>query len=126
MLLKKEDIEKARQIKEFLEGNYNCRYGYQCLAKKYAMNKNKLKLAFAAVTNDTIHAYVTKVRIEQAKRLLATSDLNMESIAESVGLDRSNFNIQFKKFTGRTPSEWRSHQLPELNLVYEDLKFSHK
>jgi transcriptional regulator GlxA family with amidase domain len=107
MHLKKEDLEKAKQIQHFLEENYQQRFDYQYLAKKFAMNKNKLKQAFTAVTNDTIHAYVTKVRIEQAKKLLATTNLNMESIAEKVGLDRSNFNIQFKKATGQTPSGWR-------------------
>ena len=108
MQLNKEDLEKAKEIQEFLEANYQQRYGYQYLVKKFAVNRNKLKLAFATVTNDTIHAYLTKVRIEHAKKLLETTNLNIESIAESVGLDRSNFNIQFKKATGQTPSGWRN------------------
>jgi AraC-like DNA-binding protein len=107
MQLKKEDLEKAKEIRAFLEANYQQHYGYQYLVKKFAMNTNKLKLAFAAVTHDTIHAYVTRVRIEHAKKLLVTTNLNIESIAESVGLYKSNFNIQFKKATGKTPSRWR-------------------
>ena len=110
MQLKKEDLEKAKQIQEFLENNYQHRFDYQYLAKKFAVNKNKLKQTFTALTNDTIHAYLTKVRIEQAKELLVTTNLNMESIAEKVGLDRSNFNIQFKKATGKTPSGWRKKE----------------
>jgi len=111
MQLKKEDLEKARQIQEFLEKNYQRSYGYQDLVKLFAVNKNKLKLAFTAVTNDTIHAYVTRVRMEHAKKWLATTNLNIATIAEKVGLDKSNFNIQFKKATGQTPSSWRNHQL---------------
>jgi len=112
MQLKKEDLEKAKQIQEFLEKNYHQSYGYQDLVKLFAVNKNKLKLAFTAVTNDTIHAYVTKVRIKQAKNLLVTTNLNITSIAKKVGLDKSNFNIQFKKATGKTPSSWRNDPFP--------------
>jgi len=113
MQLKKEDLDKARQIQEFLEKNYQQRYGYQDLVKRFAINTNKLKQAFAAVTHHTIHAYVTKVRMEHAKNLLVTTNFNIEIIAEKVGLDKSNFNIQFKKATGQTPSHWRSHKVTE-------------
>jgi AraC-like DNA-binding protein len=119
MQLKKEDLEKAMQVKEFLELNYQQHYGYQFLVKKFAMNKNKLKLAFTAVTNDTIHAFVTRVRIEQAKKLLVTTNLNIVSIAENVGLDKSNLNIQFRKATGKTPSGWRIDPAPVFKLFYE-------
>ena len=120
MQLKKEDLEKARQIQEFLETNYQQRYGYQYLVKKFALNKNKLKLAFTAVTNDTIHSYLTKVRIEHAKKMLVTTNLNIETIADNVGLDKSNFNIQFKKATGKTPSSWRNDPFPEFKLHDEE------
>jgi two-component system response regulator YesN len=124
MQLKKEDLEKAKQIKEFLELNYQQHFGYQFLVKKFAMNKNKLKLAFTAVTHDTIHAFLTKVRIEHAKKLLVTTNLNIASIAESVGLDKSNLNIQFKKATGKTPSGWRNDPFPVFKLFYKETVIS--
>jgi AraC-like DNA-binding protein len=111
MQLKKEDFEKAKQVQEFLENNFQQHIRYQFLVKKFAMNKNTLMQAFTTVTNDTIHAYVTRVRMEHAKKLLETTDLNIASIAENVGLDKSNFNIQFKKATGKTPSGWRKDPL---------------
>ena len=126
MQLKKEDLEKAKQIQEFLKKNYQHPYGYQDLVKIFAVNKNKLKLAFTAVTNDTIHAYLTKVRIEHAKKLLVTTNLNIESIATKVGLDKSNFNIQFKKATGKTPSSWRHDPFPDFKLFYEEDVMSKK
>jgi transcriptional regulator GlxA family with amidase domain len=126
MQLKKEDLEKAKQIQEFLEKNYQQRYGYQDLVKIFAVNKNKLKLAFTAVTNDTIHAFLTRVRIEHAKKLLLTTNLNIESIAEKVGLDKSNFNIQFKKSTGKTPSHWRNNPFPDFKLYREEFAVNKK
>jgi transcriptional regulator GlxA family with amidase domain len=119
MQLKKGDFEKAKQIQEFLEANYQQRFDYQFLVKHFALNTNKLKLIFTAATNDTIHAYLTKVRIEHAKKLLVTTNVNIELIAKSVGLDRSNFNIQFKKATGKTPSAWRHDPSPAFKFFRE-------
>ncbi len=112
MQLKKEDYEKAAQIRDYLDANYQHRYGYQYLVKKFALNKNKLNQLFSAVNSYTIHSYLTRVRIEHAKELLVTTNFNIETIAENVGLDRSNFNIQFKKATGKTPSAWRKEPHP--------------
>lgn len=114
MQLKKEDLAKAQQIRYFLEVNYQHRYDYSYLVKKFAINKNKLKRAFTAVTNDTIHSFQTKVRIAHAKHLLLTTHLTIETIAERVGLVKSNLNRQFKKATGKTPSAWRQQPHPEV------------
>jgi AraC-like DNA-binding protein len=126
MQLKKEDLEKAKQVKEFLEKNYQESYGYKLLCKKFAINKKNLVMAFTIVANDTIHAFVTKVRIKHAKILLSTTELNIGLIAVRVGLDKSNFNIQFKKLTGKTPSEWRKNPLSDFKLYYEETSESAK
>lgn len=117
MQIKNEDIEKALLIKAFLEKHYQESYDYAFLTKKFAMNKFKLKLAFKYVTSDNIHSYITKLRINYAKKLLETSDLPIGQIVVNVGLDKSNFNIQFKKITGKTPSQWRKHSKPELKFI---------
>jgi YesN/AraC family two-component response regulator len=111
--VKKEDLEKATAIKEFLEKNYQETFDYAFLTKKFGMNMFNLKQAFKAVTNDNIHAYLTKIRVKRAKKLLETTDLNVGFIASQVGLDRSNFYIQFKKITGKSPSEWRKDPTPD-------------
>ena len=107
MLLKNDDIAKAIEIKEFLLKHYCEHFDYDYLAYKFGMNKFKLKLAFKAVTNDNIHSFITKLRIERAKELLENTDHTIEYIASKVGLYKSNLNIQFKKLTKKTPSQWR-------------------
>jgi len=120
MQLKHEDIEKALLIKAFLEKHYQESYDYAFLTKKFAMNKFKLKQAFKHVTSDNIHSYITKLRINYAKKLLETTDLTIGQIVVNVGIDKSNFNLQFKKLTGKTPSQWRKHTNPDLKLRYQD------
>jgi AraC-like DNA-binding protein len=109
MQLKNEDLATALEIKQFLERNYREHYDYDYLVGKFGMNKFKLKLAFKAVSYHNVHSYITKLRVERAKELLENTDRTIGFIADKVGLDKSNFNIQFKKLTGYTPSEWRKN-----------------
>lgn len=101
------DLEKARKIKSFLEQNYQEAYSYEDLSKKFDINQFKLKRAFKQVANDTIHVFLTKVRIAKAQEMLLQTDDSVLNIAASVGLQKSNFNIQFKKISGMTPVEWK-------------------
>lgn len=110
MRLKMTDLEKAREIKSFLEQNYQEAYSYEDLSRKFKLNQFKLKHAFKQVANVAIHVFVTKVRIAKAQDLLLQTDERIEDIATSVGLEKSNFNIQFKKITGMTPIEWKKAQ----------------
>lgn len=108
MALTKVDLNMAREIKELLEKNYRDHYTYDELVSMYGTNKLKLKLAFKAITGDNIYEYLTKIRIEQAKLLLENTEHTIERIAGEVGLDIRNLEKQFKKSTGKTPTEWRN------------------
>ena len=105
--LKNEDLETAAAIKAFIEKHYTEHFSYDDLVRKFGMNKFKLKFAFREVANDNVYEHVTKVRIEHGKELLEQTNKTIREIACRVGLDKSNFIIQFKKITGKTPAEWR-------------------
>jgi AraC-like DNA-binding protein len=112
MQLKNDDLEKAREIKAFLEKNIREHYSYNDLVRKFGMNTFKLKRAFKAVAHENVYEHVIKIRIERAIYLLENSDKPINCIANTVGFDQTNFNIQFKKLTGITPSEWRKAPRP--------------
>jgi AraC-like DNA-binding protein len=116
MQLKEQDLQIAREIKAFLQKNYRDHYDYDFLSKKYLINKCKLKLAFREVAKDNIHVFITKVRIEHAMHLLKNSELTIGYIASKVGLEKSNLTIQFKKYTGQTPAQWRKNRYNEISL----------
>lgn len=60
----------------------------------------------------SFYDWIAQYRIEEAKRLMTnpkTSQYTIEQIAEEVGYNsKSAFNKAFKKFTGQTPSEFRT------------------
>jgi AraC-like DNA-binding protein len=83
-------------------------YTIHLLARQVGTNENKLKICFKLIYKETIHSFVTMVRIEKAKELLEFTDLPVKMIAYKLGLDHSNLTKQFKRFTGFTPRQWRN------------------
>lgn len=59
---------------------------------------------------ETFISYVTRLRIEEAKRLLAQTDMNNEKIAEQTGFGTANtFYRNFNRATGMTPRVYREN-----------------
>ena len=58
--------------------------------------------------------YVNNHRIDEARRLLATTDEPITRIMFDAGfLSKSNFNREFLRITGLSPKAWRlEHQQP--------------
>jgi AraC-like DNA-binding protein len=52
------------------------------------------------------------IRFEMARHLLTESDMPLSTIAKALGYaDTSAFVRSFKRWTGYTPIQWRSHHL---------------
>lgn len=63
---------------------------------------------FRNETGTTLNQYITKVRMEQAKKLLLETTLSIADISARVGYSDGNyFGKSFKKYSGKTPSEYR-------------------
>jgi transcriptional regulator GlxA family with amidase domain len=66
------------------------------------------KRRFKLATHHTPIAYVQRIRIERAKRLLETSNESIEDISWAVGYeDPASFRRLFKRITGLTPGAYR-------------------
>lgn len=64
---------------------------------------------FKSVTGENFSDYLTKVRMNQAKLLLASSGLTSYEIAERVGYqDQRYFSKVFRKTTGLLPKQYRA------------------
>ncbi|UKS27066.1 response regulator [Paenibacillus sp. HWE-109] len=74
------------------------------------MNAEYLGRLFRKETNEKFSLYLTRLRIERAKELIATeTESKMYEIAERSGFggDQQYFGNVFKKFTGLSPLEYR-------------------
>jgi AraC-like DNA-binding protein len=114
MNLKQDDCIKLGVIKDMLDNDYKRHYTYSQLAKKVNTNEFKLKNGFLQLYKTSLYAYLTNVRILKAKELLLQTEDGIKKIAGKVGFkDTSNFNKNFKKLTGFSPSMWRRQ-----NIIY--------
>lgn len=69
---------------------------------------NYLSKRFSSEMGMNIREYVNQLRIEEAKRLLLTTDDSISEIASMVGYDNiSYFSTVFKKLCGASPADWR-------------------
>lgn len=84
------------------------------LAEMSRTTENHLSETFSQFLQTNFFNFVNEYRINEAKRLLNTTELSISNIAFDVGFNsRSTFNSAFKKATGVTPKMFRSIGYPE-------------
>ena len=79
------------------------------MAKAVNISPNYLSEKFRQVTGVNFVRYVARTRYENARVLLHDVDLRISEIAFATGFQSlSQFNRVFKKFSGKSPIEYRS------------------
>lgn len=70
---------------------------------------NYLSKQFRSKKGMNLREYINNIRIEEAKRLLLTTNLSVSDVAGMVGYDNiSYFSTVFRKRTGISPVDWRT------------------
>ncbi len=78
------------------------------LAESQKVSAGYLSTVFKKETGKTVTEYIREKRIKYAKHLLATTQLQVQTVALHCGiLDVQYFSKIFKKSTGKTPKEYR-------------------
>ena len=74
------------------------------------ISKYHLSREFTRCTGESIHQYLIRIRVNQAKILLKETTLSVEEIAYQVGIHHASHFIQlFREREGMTPLEFRKH-----------------
>lgn len=78
------------------------------IAQACACSESCVCHVFKECTGKPIKKYITELRINQAKKLLRTSELSIGMVAQMCGFANINhFPTAFKKHTGMNPTEYR-------------------
>lgn len=73
------------------------------------LNPNYISQVFKKTTGTTFSHYLTNLRIDTAKKLLTTTNSSINDVSIQAGFnDYFYFLKTFKKYTGKTPSEFRN------------------
>jgi AraC-like DNA-binding protein len=111
--------QEAKSILSYIFENFdNSELTLEEAAEVLSMNKFYFTRFFKKHTGQSFHSYLTKTRVDFAKRYLIESKMSIIDIAFSAGFGSlQTFNRVFKTATGRTPSEWRRDNSPVLLLA---------
>ncbi|WHY68101.1 response regulator [Neobacillus sp. SuZ13] len=99
-------------LKSFINANFKDPIVLDDLGKLFHKNPAYLCSLFSKAVGSTIFEYITKVRLNNAKKMLRTSNLKVSEICKQVGYENQKyFNQVFKKHIGTTPSLYRSQHI---------------
>ena len=99
------DIWKARN---FIHEHSSEELSLTKVAKATNMNANYLSEKFKKTTGMNFVSYIARTRYEKARILLHDVDVRVSEIAFAAGFQSlSQFNRIFKKFSGKSPTEYR-------------------
>jgi len=107
-----EEIEKSAttidKINKYIHEHYRENIGRNEIAGEFYLTPEYLAKLYKKRTGMKLNDYINEYRIEAAKNLLKTSEMNISSIAEAVGFDNfSYFSTLFKKQTGVSPRDYK-------------------
>lgn len=85
------------------------------LAELTDMNRTYVSTYFKRHTGESFKSFQTKLRIEEAKRLLETTDKKVFEIADEIGyIGTHYFNAVFSQYTGVSPTKFRNQVLGKM------------
>ena len=92
-----------------IEGDLSADVSPGSLARALDVSLGYLCSVFKKETGKTVSEYTRERRMEYAKYLLSTSELQVQTVALHCGImDAQYFSKMFKRCTGKTPNEFRS------------------
>jgi two-component system, response regulator YesN len=84
------------------------------MAEEFELSASYVGRLYRRISQRSIPAAITDVRIMEAKRLLEEDRYSVEQIAERVGFSSASYFFKvFKKHNGYTPSYYRNKIVPQ-------------
>ena len=97
------------KIAHFLETEYFSYHTLESIAERFNVSPSYMSHKFKEYTGISVIRYLNNCRMNEAKRLLISTDKSVKEIVEKCGFsDETNFCRTFRKLTSKTPTAFRS------------------
>ncbi len=88
--------------------SFDSSFSIESLAETLGVSQAYLRMLFSRHLKTSPSAYLKTIRFERAKKLLETGYYTVKAVSEMSGYENEkNFSTAFKKFTGKSPSEYK-------------------
>lgn len=102
---------KIQKAVEYIRENYGQELNMAVVSNMISMNYSLFSYEFKRYTGSNFVNYLRDIRMGEAKRLLAETDLRIAEIGKRVGYDNEkHFMKTFKAACGVSPTEYRKNQ----------------
>ena len=99
------------QAKDYINQNYHRDISLDDVSRRVGISPYYFSKIFKEDTGEGFIEYLTRIRLEKAKDLLATTEHSMKEICSMVGYgDPNYFSRSFKKNVGLTPTEYKENR----------------
>jgi AraC-like DNA-binding protein len=99
--------KRIQDVVRFIVRHYAEPLTVRCLAGRVKLNPAYFGALFKQETGETVHQYIAKIRIRNAKNFLSSGGHYVYEVAEQCGYsDSYHFYKQFKAVTGKAPSRY--------------------
>jgi two-component system response regulator YesN len=100
---------QVQKALEYIAGNYSKELTLEDVASAVSLSPTYLSRLFKVETGENFIDYLTRYRMELARKFLRQSELSIKEISYCIGYNDPNyFGKLFKKFYGFNPSECRN------------------
>lgn len=120
--LKSREDSFLQKIRELVESNIDDEtFGILQICKALSISRSQLHRKLKALTGRSTSIVIRTIRLQKAKYLLATSNLNVSEIGYATGfLNNSYFTQVFSQEFGDPPSHFRENLLGDNKMPKED------
>ena len=99
---------KIVSAKLYIDSNFTEAIDLDRLSREACLSRFHFHRLFTRIYRVTPHQYLTRKRIEQARKCLAGNDLTITEICNEVGFESiGSFSTLFKKEIGHAPTHYR-------------------
>jgi len=96
------------RARDHLGDCYRERVTLENAAKQACLSPFHFNRVFAEAFGETPHEFVTRMRVEEAKKLLLAGNSSVTDICFDIGYESlGSFSARFRSLTGLSPSEFR-------------------
>ena len=107
-LVHDETFRRLCRARDLLASRYHLPVRLDRAAQEACLSAFHFHRLYAATFGETPHDFLTRLRIERAKRLLLSGDMTVTEVCLEVGYSSlGSFSHKFHSLVGRSPSEYQ-------------------
>lgn len=100
------------EIRDFLDHHYREEFSLKYFEDTLKMSRYRLCREFSSFYGVPPLRYLTEKRLNEAKKILLTTDFSIHEVSSMIGYENTNHFINlFKKYEGSTPGKFRQKAL---------------